>query len=144
MPEHGHFSDVVWSDVELYLKSEGLAYDGVGVENPFIPHAKVCPNDCGLCDLHLSHTALANLDLTNRCNMKCPICFANANQSGYVYEPSFDEVVKMMQVLRATSLFLARPSSSPVASRPSILSSLTWSRRPRSWASLRSRLPPTG
>ena len=32
--------------------------------------------------------------------MKCPICFANANQSGYVYEPSYDEVVKMMQVLR--------------------------------------------
>ncbi|HPD08638.1 MAG TPA: radical SAM protein, partial [Methanomassiliicoccales archaeon] len=99
-PEHGHFHDVVWSDVELYLKCEGLAYDGVGVENPFIPHAKVCPNECGLCDLHLSHTALANLDLTNRCNMKCPICFANANQAGYVYEPSFEEVVKMMQVLR--------------------------------------------
>jgi len=46
-PEHGHFHDVVWSDVELYLKCEGLAYDGVGVENPFIPHAKVCPNECG-------------------------------------------------------------------------------------------------
>jgi len=99
-PEHGSFHDVVWSDVELYLKAEQYAYDGVGVENPFIPQAKECPNDCGLCDLHLSHTALANLDLTNRCNMKCPICFANANQAGYVYEPSYDEIVKMMQVLR--------------------------------------------
>jgi 7,8-dihydro-6-hydroxymethylpterin dimethyltransferase len=99
-PEHGNFYDIIWSDVEMYLKAESMAYDGVGVENPFIPHAKVCPNECGLCDLHLSHTALANLDLTNRCNMKCPICFANANQAGYVYEPSFDQVVKMMQVLR--------------------------------------------
>ncbi len=35
-PEHGHFSDVIWSDVEMYLKSESLSYDGVGVENPFI------------------------------------------------------------------------------------------------------------
>ncbi len=99
-PEHGHFSDIIWSDVELYLRSEQFAFDGVGVENPFITNAKVCPDDCGLCNLHLSHTSLANLDLTNRCNMKCPICFANANQSGYVYEPSFDEVVKMMKVLR--------------------------------------------
>ncbi len=24
-PEHGHFSDIVWSDVELYLKSEQFA-----------------------------------------------------------------------------------------------------------------------
>ncbi|MCG7845362.1 MAG: radical SAM protein, partial [Methanomassiliicoccales archaeon] len=99
-PEHGHFSDIVWSDVELYLKAEQFAFDGVGVIDPFIKNAKVCPNECGLCNLHLSHTSLANLDLTNRCNMKCPICFANANASGYVYEPSLEEVTKMLQVLR--------------------------------------------
>ncbi|QLH75432.1 MAG: radical SAM protein [Methanomassiliicoccales archaeon] len=100
-PEHGETLDVYWSDVELYLKAEKFAYDGVGVENPKIPNAKVCPNECGLCQIHLSHTSLANIDLTNRCNLKCPICFANANQAGYVYEPSFDEVVKMLETLRA-------------------------------------------
>jgi uncharacterized radical SAM superfamily Fe-S cluster-containing enzyme len=99
-PEHGDFSDVIWSDVEMYLRAEKFAFDGMGVENPFIKDAKVCPYDCGLCNLHLSHTSLANLDLTNRCNMKCPICFANANAAGYVYEPDYEEVVKMMQNLR--------------------------------------------
>jgi len=99
-PDHGKFTDVYWSDVDLYLKAETMAFDGVGVTNPKIPDATVCPMDCGLCQLHLSHTSLANLDLTNRCNMKCPICFANANAAGYVYEPSYDEVVKMMQTLR--------------------------------------------
>ena len=101
-PEHGKITDVYWSDVELYLKAEKFAFDGIGVSNPAIPNAKVCPNECGLCQIHLSHTSLANIDLTNRCNMKCPICFANANQSGYVYEPSFEEVTKMLQVLRAS------------------------------------------
>lgn len=81
-PQHGSFSDVVWSDTELYLRAESWAKDGVGVENPAIKGAKNCPFECGLCDLHLSHTALANVDLTNRCNLKCPICFANANQAG--------------------------------------------------------------
>jgi uncharacterized radical SAM superfamily Fe-S cluster-containing enzyme len=100
-PEHGHFADTIWSDVELYLKAEKWAYDGVGVKDPAIKGAKVCPNECGLCDLHVSHTALANLDLTNRCNLRCPICFANANQAGYVYEPSFEQVVEMMKTLRA-------------------------------------------
>ncbi len=37
--------------------------------------------------MHTSHTALANVDLTNRCNLTCPVCFANANVAGYLYEP---------------------------------------------------------
>ena len=99
-PKHGSFRDVVWSDADMYLRVEKWSRDGVGVEKPAIPHAKQCPFDCGLCDLHTSHTALANLDLTNRCNLKCPICFANANAAGYVYEPDLDTVVKMLKMLR--------------------------------------------
>ncbi|MEW5759555.1 MAG: radical SAM protein, partial [Candidatus Thermoplasmatota archaeon] len=97
---HGEFNDIVWSDVEMYLKAEKYASDGIGVENPKIKDAKLCPQDCGLCNLHLTHTALAVLDLTNRCNLMCPVCFANANASGYVYEPSMEMVVRMMENLR--------------------------------------------
>ena len=100
-PKHGTFKDTVWSDVDTYLRVEKWAKDGLGVEEPAIPKATQCPFDCGLCDLHLSHTALANVDLTNRCNLKCPICFANANSAGYVYEPDFDTVVAMLKMLRA-------------------------------------------
>ena len=100
-PDHGKTSDVYWSDVAMFLKAEKFAYDGTGVLNPAIPNATVCPNECGLCQLHTSHTALANIDLTNRCNLKCPICFANANAAGYVYEPSLEQVVKMLENLRS-------------------------------------------
>jgi uncharacterized radical SAM superfamily Fe-S cluster-containing enzyme len=99
--KHGDFEDVYWSDVNMYLKAEQWAYDGKGVDNPKITDAKVCPYECGLCNLHLSHTCLALVDLTNRCNLQCPICFANANAAGYVYEPSFDKVVQMMKNVRA-------------------------------------------
>jgi uncharacterized radical SAM superfamily Fe-S cluster-containing enzyme len=99
-PKHGDFKDVVWSDTAMFLDAEKWAVDGVGVENPAITDAKECPFDCGLCNLHMSHTGLANVDLTNRCNLRCPICFANANQAGYVFEPDFETVVKMLKVLR--------------------------------------------
>jgi len=99
--EHGTFKDIYWSDVELYKKAEQWAFDGIGVENPAIKNARTCPDNCGLCNLHMSHTVLANLDLTNRCNLRCPICFANANAAGYVYEPGFEQVVEMMKVLRS-------------------------------------------
>ena len=100
-PEHGHFEDVYFGDVDLYLKMEGYAKDGVGVLNPVRTDAVECPTDCGLCQLHMSHTVLANVDLTNRCNLRCPVCFANANMSGFIVEPTFDEVVGMLRNLRA-------------------------------------------
>jgi hypothetical protein len=101
-PSHGAFEDTIWSDARMYLAVERYAVDGVGIDNPCIVKEKpVCPADCGLCKIHLTHTVLANLDLTNRCNLTCPVCFANANASGYVYEPTRAEVYKMMEVLRA-------------------------------------------
>ncbi len=48
----------------------------------------------------MSYTALANVDLTNRCNLTCPVCFANANAAGYLYEPSLEQVRRMLQALR--------------------------------------------
>ena len=100
-PDHGFVRDVVYSDAELYKKCERWTYeDGDGILNPRITGAKVCPDDCGLCDLHISHAVLANLDLTNRCNLRCPICFANANVQGYVYEPTYEQVVGMLTTLR--------------------------------------------
>ena len=74
---------------------------GRGVSNPQNPVVSdSCPNACGLCSNHHSGTLLANIDLTNRCNLDCDFCFANARACGFVYEPTFDEIVGMMQVLR--------------------------------------------
>jgi hypothetical protein len=108
-PEHGHVRDLYWSDTELYLKAEKWSFaDGSGLLNPRVRNATACPTECGLCNRHTSHTGLGNIDLTNRCDLVCPICFANANVAGYVYEPSYEEVVDMLKNLR---------SEQPVAGR---------------------------
>jgi uncharacterized radical SAM superfamily Fe-S cluster-containing enzyme len=100
-PQHGYFRDIVYSDARLYLKMEQWSFgDNRGVTNPAIPNANRCPDQCGLCSMHMSHTALANVDLTNRCNLTCPVCFANANAAGFLYEPNFEQVRRMLQALR--------------------------------------------
>ena len=48
-----------------------------------------------------SPTVLAIIDVTNRCNLRCPICFAHAGAAGYLYEPSKEEIRKIMENLRA-------------------------------------------
>jgi uncharacterized radical SAM superfamily Fe-S cluster-containing enzyme len=100
--EHGHFEELYWSDYDQYMRAEKFRFEGDGLENPRTKRDKGCPNDCGICPEHKSHTALAIIDITNRCNLKCPVCFANANYAGYVYEPTMEQVVGMLENLRAT------------------------------------------
>ncbi|MDD1720274.1 MAG: radical SAM protein [Methanoregulaceae archaeon] len=100
-PEHGSFRDLYWADAGMYSRFERFESIGRGVENPQSSKPpECCPTGCGLCANHRSGTLLANIDLTNRCNLDCDFCFANARACGFVYEPDFDQVVGMLQVLR--------------------------------------------
>ncbi len=106
-PEHGKFEDVYWGDAELYKyffeNWNHAKYIGEGVENPHSKIVRGCPFDCGLCPQHRTHTILGIIDVTNRCNMACPICFAYAGKANYVYEPSFGQIVDMIKLLRENS-----------------------------------------
>ncbi|MEM0095970.1 MAG: radical SAM protein [Candidatus Bathyarchaeia archaeon] len=103
-PEHGKFEDVYWGDAELFKWIYGgwynAKYSGTGLENPHMKPVKGCPYDCGLCTQHKSHTVLGIIDVTNRCNMACPVCFAYAGAVNYVYEPSYEQIVNMIKLLR--------------------------------------------
>ncbi|MDD5143712.1 tetraether lipid synthase Tes [Methanoregula sp.] len=101
-PIHGMSRNLYWSDAAMYHRYDKYETVGNGIENPQkIAPPESCPASCGLCSNHHSQTLLANIDLTNRCNLNCDFCFANARACGFVYEPAFDEVVTMMQMLRA-------------------------------------------
>ena len=103
-PEHGKFEDVYWGDAELYkwfFRNWYTAkYVGDGLENSHTEIVRGCPYDCGLCPQHKTHTVLGIIDVTNRCNMACPICFAYAGAANYIYEPSYDQIVEMIRNLR--------------------------------------------
>ncbi len=100
-PEHGKFKEIYWSDYEQYQRAEKLRFDGDGLNNPRTETKLECPYDCGICPEHKSHTALAIIDVTNRCNLTCPVCFANAAAAGYVYEPTKEQIFEMLENLRS-------------------------------------------
>lgn len=100
-PAHGSSRHLYWSDAAMYHRFQEYDAVGNGILNPqSATPAESCPTACGLCNNHHSQTLLANVDLTNRCNLDCDFCFANARACGFVYEPGFDDIVKMLQVLR--------------------------------------------
>ena len=100
-PVHGGYEDVYWSDFEQWNRVKSYSSVGDGLENPRTEISRGCPFDCGICPNHKSHTILSIIDVTNRCNLKCPICFANASAAGYVYQPSFEQICRMIDNLTA-------------------------------------------
>ncbi len=100
-PEHGYVRDRISPDVTLFTKAAWWNFqEHPGQKFPQVTGGKHCPSDCGLCNQHLSSPILAQIDLTNRCNMRCPICFANSNAQGFIFEPDYDEIVRELRVLR--------------------------------------------
>jgi len=74
-PDHGSFEDVYWSDYKEYLRAEQFRDHGIGLYKGR-ESKEGCPRDCGLCQNHMTHTTLLIIEITNRCNLRCPICFA--------------------------------------------------------------------
>ncbi len=102
-PEHGDFSDLYWGDYEQYSRASEYQANGKKLDNPRTEKKRGCPYDCGICPEHKSHTVLAIVDVTNRCNLRCPICFAHAGAAGYLYEPTFEQIRGIFKNLRSNS-----------------------------------------
>ncbi|NVM54169.1 MAG: radical SAM protein [Candidatus Helarchaeota archaeon] len=103
-PEHGEFEDILSQHPDYYKWSQNFLAEGVSIDQDkrCVPDTnKGCPWDCGTCQRHKTTPILTLIDITNKCNLRCPICFANAAVTGNVVEPTFDEVVKIMKHLRS-------------------------------------------
>ncbi len=106
---HGEFKDKLSINKEDYIWGQDFCRD-VGstltstqpnyVSSGIKERKNGCPYDCGICENHKSAPCIALVDLTNRCNLVCPICFANANAAGYVVEPTFDQIVQIFKHFR--------------------------------------------
>lgn len=98
--EHGAFDELISSDARFFEKLRRTHYEAPqAISNPQCINTSQCPNECGLCDQHLSAPVMVNIELTNRCNMNCPICFANSNAVGRICELTLKQVDKMLDTV---------------------------------------------
>ncbi len=96
-PIHGEFKELISSDAEFFKKLDSCPWGPKhGITKPLSSKTGTCPNDCGLCINHKSPPIFINIDLTNRCNLRCPVCFANAATSGKVCELSLEKIRELI------------------------------------------------
>ncbi|HYP01667.1 MAG TPA: radical SAM protein, partial [Pyrinomonadaceae bacterium] len=84
--KHGEFVDVMATSPEFLQRIESLFYgrDFRAAEDAHVHRH-------GTSDIKFGRGAVLTVDLTNRCNMMCNPCFMDANQVGYVHEPTFED-----------------------------------------------------
>lgn len=97
-PEHGEVADVYWEDANFFKKAMRFASEGKKVDP--ITEYKSCPFSCGICENHKTHPALLNIVVTNRCDFACWYCFFYAERSGYVFEPSIEQIKNMVRIAK--------------------------------------------
>jgi len=89
-PDHGNYATKVWTakpSIEEWLAHRDLSMSDHN-----------CPEACGICDGHQQDTCCVLLEVTNQCNLKCPVCFASAGED-HILEPSIEEITSWYQML---------------------------------------------
>lgn len=91
--EHGSFRALVWSDSGMYSSYEEMFhFDQAGEMKD------ACPFECGLCESHEQGTCVAIVEVTNRCNLRCKVCFAASNE-GRRTEPSLESLAEAFRTI---------------------------------------------
>ena len=94
--EHGLFRTVIWrGDKPSYSEWSAVKFPSAPVSDQ--PARQGCPYDCGLCPEHRQQTCCVLLEVTGRCNLLCPVCFAQSGEAGP--DPGLPEIESWYQKL---------------------------------------------
>lgn len=88
--KHGYFRTLIWKENPPYEEWKSPKIPSVPI-HAATKVKKGCPYDCGLCTDHRQHTCCVLVEVTNQCNLNCPVCFAKAGEKPK-NEPTLDEI----------------------------------------------------
>jgi 7,8-dihydro-6-hydroxymethylpterin dimethyltransferase len=96
--QHGVQSTLVSTDAAYWRRCKEFIKPG---DKPLAFQSRTefgCPYDCGLCPDHEQHSCLALIEITDHCNLTCPVCFAESSPARTSYR-SLAVVEKMLDAL---------------------------------------------
>ncbi len=97
--EHGAQEELLEEDGRYYMNR--LAYDKPGtISKTQTERKNNCPFDCGLCPEHDQHTCIGLIEVTQKCDQQCPVCYAGSGGEGD-YLP-LEKIDGMIEFFRAS------------------------------------------
>ena len=85
-PAHGQSKVLIASDAAYWRAGREIYIKPPEMPLRFnTPMEYGCPYDCGLCPDHMQHSCLTIVEITDHCNLRCPICYADSgpHRKGY-------------------------------------------------------------
>ncbi len=98
-PEHGSEKVLVADDVDYYRRCREVFIKPP--EMPAVYNTQVkwgCPFDCGLCPDHEQHSCLSLIEITDYCNLTCPVCYASSSPQREKYR-SLEQIEFMLDAV---------------------------------------------
>lgn len=93
--DHGSFKTIIW-------RGEPSMADWQRAKEPVHPEVcygrveRGCPFDCGLCAAHEQLPCSVLMEVTDRCNLHCPVCFADSG-GRQTEDPSLEEISRLLE-----------------------------------------------
>jgi len=100
-PDHGKEKVLISTDIAYYKKSRDFNKPGDMPRKFGMKVERGCPFDCGLCSDHEQHSCVSIIELTDRCNLTCPTCYASSSPS-HGQHRTLDEIEKMLDLVVAS------------------------------------------
>lgn len=97
-PEHGRQRVVISTDHAYYQRQRQSLKPGTLPRRFHTTVERGCPFDCGLCPDHEQHSCLAIVEITDHCNLTCPICYAESSPRRLTHR-SLEHVERMLDVV---------------------------------------------
>lgn len=88
-PQHGTFQTICWRGRQAY-ETWYRPKLPVRPDPAFKTVRRGCPFDCGLCVDHLQQPCCVLLEVTSRCDLRCPVCFASSGTA--TPDPSLETI----------------------------------------------------
>jgi 7,8-dihydro-6-hydroxymethylpterin dimethyltransferase len=98
-PVHGPERILMADDIDYYRRSREIFLKPPEMPTRYnMPVRWDCPYDCGLCTDHEQHSCLTLLEITDHCNLECPICYASSGPSRTGYRP-LEQIERMFDTI---------------------------------------------
>jgi uncharacterized radical SAM superfamily Fe-S cluster-containing enzyme len=96
-PDHGEFRAVIWKGRPSLR--EWQRPKTPRLLRPVLKETlRGCPFDCGLCPDHRQRSCTVLLEVTRRCNLQCPVCFAGSGP-GDALDPTIERIREWYQTV---------------------------------------------
>ncbi len=92
--EHGEFFTLIYRNRQKYIASLKINKPALSPLKFFTKDFKGCGLSCGLCPEHQQHTCLPIFEITDHCNMSCPICLAGNRNSWHMPLKKFEKITQ--------------------------------------------------